>query len=389
MISVDRQFLRQTLVDLVRIDSRNPLLVKGGAGDVAISTCLADVMTSIGLDVTVYKLSETQMNVVGVLHGTGGGKSLMLNGHVDTVGVEGMDDPFSAEIRTVNGRSRLYGRGSQDMKGSLAAMIACAKAIIDAGIELAGDLVIACVADEEYMSIGSDDLVKQHVTDAAIVTEPTDLQLCRAHRGFVWYEVETFGRAAHGSRFKEGIDAIMHIGRFLGKLDILEQELRQRPPHPLVGPPSLHASVISGGTEVSVYPAHCKLEVERRTSPNETTAQATAELRSILDELSIDPLFKASLRTVFDRAAFEISADASIVRTLDHAITQRLGNSPPHIGATFWTDAAILAEAGIETVLLGPVGAGLHSAEEWVELQSCIDLAHILATTTTHYCKQK
>jgi acetylornithine deacetylase len=266
-------------------------------------------------------------------------------------------------------------------------MIGAAKALRDAGLQLRGDLYLTFVADEETVSIGTADLVNRVTADAAIVTEPTDLTVCRAHRGFIWYDVTTTGRAAHGSRYDEGIDAIMHMGRFLARLDALEKELRARPAHHLVGPPSLHASLISGGTEVSVYPAHCLLTVERRTLPGETVDAATAELQNIDYHLSAaDPSFQAEIRVTFDRDPFEVSADAAIVQALDSAAATRLGAGRPHTGATFWTDAAILAAAGMETVLFGPTGAGLHSAEEWVELQSVFDLAQIMAQTAVAYC---
>jgi acetylornithine deacetylase len=304
---------------------------------------------------------------------------------MDTVGVEGMvDNPFSAEIRD----GRLYGRGAQDMKGSLAAMLGATRALVDGNAALAGDLLVTAVADEEYASIGTEDLVKRVTADAAIVTEPTDLTLCRAHRGFIWYDVETVGRAAHGSRYNEGIDANMHMGRFLAQLDRLEQELRHRPAHPLAGPPSLHAALIHGGTEISIYAAHCRLQMERRTIPGETETQATAELQAIIDQLKVDdPTFEATVKSTFQREPLEIGPDAPIAQALEQVMVKQLGHRPTHTGQTFWTDAALLAAAGIETVLLGPIGHGLHSAEEWVDVQSVLDLAAILAETAVAYCQ--
>lgn len=371
------------MVDLVRINSTNPSLSPDGAGEAEIGAYVADALNDLGLDVKTYDLGPKRVNVVGKLAGKGDGRSLLLNAHMDTVGVAGMTDPFSAEIRD----GKLYGRGAQDMKGSLAAQIAAAKALIDAGVELGGDLWVTAVADEEYLSIGSDDLVKQVRADAAIVTEPTDLHLCRAHRGFIWYDVETVGRAAHGSRYTEGIDANMRMGRFLAQLDHLEQELRARPPHPLAGPPSLHASRIHGGSEISIYAAHCKLEIERRTIPGETEPQATAELQTIINQLSGDPTFKATVKSTFLREPFEVAEDAAVVQALHQATTNRLNHPPQHTGQTFWTDAAIMAAAGMETVLIGPIGEGLHSAEEWVDVQSVVDLAAILAETAVLYCR--
>ncbi len=384
-LAIDESYLTQALVEMVQIDSSNPMLTPGAPGEAALGAHIAQQMRSLGLQVHVHELGPNRVNVVGIRKGQGGGRSLMLNGHMDTVGVHGMSDPFSATIRD----GKLYGRGSEDMKGSLAAMLAVVKALNDGGVSLAGDLLLTAVADEEYASIGTEDILRHYHADAAIVTEPTSLALCRAHRGFIWYTVETQGRAAHGSRFRDGIDAIMHMGRFLAELDQLEQALRLRPPHELAGPPSLHASTIQGGSELSVYPAHCRLGLERRTVPGESIEMATAELQAIVDQLAAaDPTFHATLSLLFGRAPFAIAADAPIVQVLDQAATQCLGHAPYHVGATFWTDAALLAEAGIDTVLMGPVGAGLHSNEEWVELRSVIDLAAILTDTAIRFCGQ-
>jgi acetylornithine deacetylase len=262
------------------------------------------------------------------------------------------------------------------------------KALKDAGVELAGDLIVTAVADEEHLSMGTEALLKEYTADAAIVTEPTNLELVRAHRGFIWYRVETLGRAAHGSRYNEGIDANMRMGRFLAALDELEQDLRRRNPHPLVGVPSLHAPLIAGGTEISTYSSHCELKIERRTAPGETTARATGEIRDIIDRLAAqDPTFKATLEVTAERPPFEIAEGAPIVRTAARAIERRLGRPAVHGGASFWSDAALFAAAGIDTILLGPAGAGLHAAEEYVDLASTADLAYILAETALDFTR--
>lgn len=390
-VTIDSQYLISTLADLVQIDSTNPSLAAGGAGEAEIATYVATVLNDLGLVVNNYEVQPGRWNVLGILPGQGSGPSLLLNAHMDTVGVEGMVEPFSAAVHD----GRLYGRGSYDMKGSLAAMIAVAKALVEAGARsglpqgspLQGDLFIAAVADEEHGSIGSAQLVREVRADGAIVAEPTDLAIGRAHRGFIWYEVETIGRAAHGSRYQEGIDANMRMGRFLAELDKLEQALLARHPHPLVGPPSLHAALLQGGTELSTYAAHCRLQLERRTIPGETEAGATAELQALIDRLAAgDATFNATVKPFFQRQPFEVSPDATIVRAVAEAATNRLGRPPAQVGLSFWTDAALLAEAGIETALIGPAGHGLHSAEEWVDLQSVIDLAYILAETAIIFC---
>ena len=218
-MQIDRDYLIQTLINLVRINSINPSLVEGGAGEANIAAYVAHEMRQLGLSVDVHEVAPGRPNVVGRLKGQGGGRSLMLNAHMDTVGIEHMPAPFSAEI--IDGK--LYGRGAYDMKGSLAAMLAAAKAIVDAGAVLNGDLLLAGVADEEHASLGTQELVRRYQPAAAIVTEPTEMQIALAHKGFIWYDVEVIGRAAHGSRPQLGIDANMKMGKFLGVLDKLER----------------------------------------------------------------------------------------------------------------------------------------------------------------------
>jgi acetylornithine deacetylase len=322
--------------------------------------------------------------VIGMLDSGKPGRSLMLNAHYDTVGVDGMAAPFSAAIRD----GKLYGRGAYDMKGSLAASMAAAKALADNAALEAGRVVIAAVADEEYGSIGTAAVIREITTDAAIVTEPTALKVCLAHKGYLWIEVETRGRAAHGSRFQEGVDANMRMGRFLAELEKLESDLRTRPGHALVGPPSLHAAMLAGGTGLSTYAASCRLQIERRTVPGETESQAIGEIQSIADELAAaDTSFHASVRAFFVREPFEVAPQARIVKVVDRAAGEVLGRGASHFGDTPWMDAALLSAAGVETVVIGPAGAGAHASEEWVDLESVEQLAHILVLAALDYCR--
>ena len=382
-LTIDRPYLVETARRLVQIDSVNPSLVEGGAGEADIAAYVAQALAEIGLEVRRYEPRPGRVSIVGRLTGQGSGRSLMLNAHYDTVGVAGMADPFSGSVRD----GRLYGRGAYDMKGSLAAQLAAAKALVDAGVPLAGDLFVAAVADEEYASIGTADLLDHVRPDGAIVTEPTDLRVCLAHKGFIWLEVETFGRAAHGSRYDRGVDANMRMGRFLAELEELEQDLRSRSPHPLVGPPSLHAATVKGGSELSMYAAHCRLGVERRTVPGETRAQVEAEIWGILQRLSAaDATFEATMNTLLVRDPFEVAPEATIVQAVDDAAAAVLGERRPHVGDTPWMDSALLAAAGVETVVVGPAGEGAHAAEEWVDVDSLVDLAEILARAAVTYC---
>ncbi len=381
--AIDRPYLVDTLAELIRINSINPSLVPAAPGEGAIATYVAGALRRLGLDVTTLESHPGRPSVIGRLRGAGGGRSLMLNAHLDTVGIEGMPDPLTPVVRD----GRMRGRGAYDMKGSLAACLASVKALVDGKVPLAGDLVLAAVADEEYASLGTAEVVRHAPVTAAIVTEPTELDLCIAHKGFVWLEVETLGRAAHGSRYFEGIDANMRMGRFLGRLDRFEEELRSRPPHPRVGPPSLHAPTLRGGTELSTYAAGCVLGIERRTIPGETEAGVLAEIGALIQEAgAADPSFRAGLRCLLARNAFEVSPEAAIVRIVQEATARRRGQAPALIGKPFWMDSAILADAGVETVILGPAGGGAHTADEWVDLTSLADVAAILADAAAVYC---
>lgn len=349
------------LRDLVAINSVNPTLVAGAPGEAQIAQAIAGEMRRIGLDVSIEPVVPGRPNVIGVLEGRARGRSLMLCGHTDTVGVAGMTDPFDPVERD----GRLYGRGSQDMKGGVAAMIAAAAVVAQRGLA-SGRLVVAAIVDEEHSSIGADALVRTWTADAAVVTEPTDLEIAVGHKGFAWVEVEVEGRAAHGSRPAEGQDAILRLGRVLAQLEALDRQLQLRPPHPLVGTGSLHASLISGGRELSSYPDRATLQMERRTLPGEPESTAVTEVQAILARLATeDPSFRGSARHLFSRPAYEVPEDHALPAALARAFA-RAGGTPRIAGASFWTDAAVLGHAGIPSILFGPGGAGLHSTEEYV-----------------------
>jgi len=366
------------LRELVAIDSVNPSLVPGAAGEASIAGAIAAHLRGIGLDVEVQDAAPGRPNVIGVLEGRRPGRSLMLCGHIDTVGVEGMRAPFDPVERD----GRLYGRGSQDMKGGVAAMIDAARIIAGEGLER-GRLVIACVVDEEFASIGADALVSRWRADAAVVTEPTDLQIAIGHKGFAWFEVETRGRAAHGSRPLEGRDAIMRMGRVLHELEQLDRRLQAVPPDPLLGTASLHASIIEGGREMSSYPDRCILKLERRTVSSESSRQLADEIEEIVARLKqADREFEGSVTPMVSRPPYRLAPDHDLPVALERALASTGGAAAGNagfVGMTFWTDAAVLGSAGIPAVLFGPGGAGLHSAEEYVEIQDVLRCRDVLA----------
>lgn len=378
---IDPAKVASVVRDLVRTESINPDLVAGGSGEAAIARYVADFMRAAGLEVQLQEVGGGRWNAVGLLRGRGGGKRLMLNGHLDTVGINGMVDPFSARVED----GKLYGRGAQDMKGGLGAAILAAATLAN-GSTLEGDLIVAAVADEEYKSLGTRSLITKVSADAAIVTEPTGLEVVTAHKGFAWADVETRGRAAHGSRPEEGLDAIALMGRVLREIERLENALNEGPGHALLGRGSVHASVISGGQELSSYPGRCSLSLERRLVPGETAHTFEAELREIISRLSAeDAQFQADGAIGYSAQALETPRDCPIVRTLSEAARSVLGNAKLGV-QSFWTDAALLGQAGIESVLFGPGGAGLHSTVEYVRLEDVRLCAETLVECARLFC---
>ena len=372
--------LTDLLRDLVAIDSVNPDLVPGAKGEAEIAAHCVRWLERAGLDAELQEAAPGRPNAIGVLGGAAPGRTLMLCGHIDTVGVEGMAAPFTPEVRD----GRLYGRGSQDMKGGVAAMMEAARRVKDRWT--AGRLIVACVCDEEYESIGAQALVTRFSADAAVVTEPTDLAVAVTHKGFAWIEVETRGRAAHGSRPADGRDAILRMGRVLSRLEALDRELASRAADPMTGPPSLHASIISGGREWSSYPDHAMLRLERRTVAGENDETVMREIERILADLrAADPDLEVDARLVTSRAPHRLAPGHELPVRLTSAARAR-GVAAPVGGMSFWTDASILGDAGIPSVLFGPGGAGLHSIEEYVTLADVEACAAILADLAVEYC---
>tara|TARA_B100001123_G_scaffold65889_1_gene73189 strand:+ start:18770 stop:19903 length:1134 start_codon:yes stop_codon:yes gene_type:complete len=372
----------ELLSDLVAIDSVNPSLVPGGGGEAAIGERVALALRTAGLDVDIREVVPGRKNIVGVLEARQPGRSLMLCGHLDTVGVEGMANPFDPMVRD----GRLYGRGAQDMKSGLAAMVDAASQLAAKGGLDSGQLVVAAVIDEEHSSLGADALVRQYDADAAVITEPTDLKMATCHQGFEWIEVETRGRAAHGSRPADGRDAIVFMGRVLDSLDRLSKELTQRPKHRLLGTASLHASTIAGGRELSVYPDRCRLSMERRTLIGEPAKVGFNEVGDIMDRLGLeDAGFEGSVGQLFSRPPHEIGSDHPICRALGGVLNGR-GLCVEPVGMSFWTDAAILAQAGIPSLLFGPCGSGLHSREEYVDIESVYLCRNVLTELAQSFC---
>ena len=371
---IDAERITTVLSSLVSIESVNPSLVPGGGGEEQLANYAYALLAAAGFDARLERIGEGRFNATGLLKGLRSGPRLMLNGHLDTVGVAGMDRSFLPRVE--NGR--LFGRGALDMKGGMAAALVAAEHLAKQR-DFAGEVLIALVADEEMESRGVRELLKQTRADMAIVLEPTWLEVGTAHKGFAWAEIETRGRAAHGSRADEGRDAIAFMGRVLQQIEALQSELSQRPAHPLLGHGSVHASLIAGGQELSSYPETCKLSIERRLLPGEDATTFEAEVIAIIVQLTgRDPAFHAGYKMGYSARPFETPRQTSLARNLLERTRTAIGPRARFGTQPFWTDAALLQEAGIPTVLFGPGGAGMHSTEEYVNLEDVRICADVL-----------
>lgn len=366
---LSRESLIELAQQLIRIPSVNPSIAPDEAhGEAAVAAFACEWLSAHGLRAWQEEPAPGRPNAVAELQGEPG-PTLVLCAHLDTVGTAGMTIP-AFEPR-VDG-NRLYGRGSYDMKGAAAAVMCAAAALVGDGMR--GRLLLALVSDEEYTSLGADDFVKRHPADACILTEASAGDLILAHKGFVWAEVVTRGRAAHGSRWDLGVSAVGRMGRIIAALERFDQETLRKRTHPLVGPASMHCATVQGGAGLSTYAPDCTLRIERRTLPDESPAQVMQELEDTIAAAGE----QAEITRLFDRPPLTCDPQSAIARCVRQAAATVAGAVPAEAGVAYWMDAAIFAQAGIPTVNFGPAGAGAHEAIEWVDIDSLVTCARVL-----------
>jgi acetylornithine deacetylase/succinyl-diaminopimelate desuccinylase-like protein len=395
---------------LVRLDTVNPGLVPGAAGEAHAVEHLRLRLAAAGFRCELIhppgradrpSLVATRGRPRAVGDNAGRSISLLLNGHLDTVGVDGMADPFDATVVGDRRAGRMYGRGTCDMKAGVAAMVCAAEgwaAGLDHGTGDSGDsgdsadravgaVTLVLSADEEDASAGTDAVVealreRDGLPDACIVGEPTWLDLAVAHRGFAVVEVELRGRAAHSSRPQDGVNAVAHLGRLLTAVEAYDAELAARTAHAVAGHGSLTATVASGGSAPFALAGSARAVIERRTVPGERATDALGEVQALIAGLRADdPTVAATARLVIARDAWQMDGStitAELSERLAAALVAAGAPTPARVGAPYWMESALWQAAGVPTIVCGPAGGGLHSDVEWVELAQVRSYAEAL-----------
>jgi acetylornithine deacetylase len=368
----------ELLSAMVRIESVTPWLIPTGSGEGKIAAFIADWLDGTGADIEITEVEPGRPNVLARLRGTGGGPTLCLNAHSDTVGYEGWPDE-ALEPR-VDG-DRMYGLGAADDKGGCAAAMLVLRSLAESGARLRGDLLVACVADEEGVSIGSEYLAREGGIDAAIVIEPQQFthELVIEHQGFGWIDVITHGVAAHGCEPDVGVDAIVHLAEVITRLHRLDRTVFRLQPSLLNGRTVFHTGNISGGTDFATYPSYAKVGIEIGTQPGEHLSDRVAEIEDIFDEIArTEPGFSGQVDVRLDREPFVARGQESLQDVVVKAMAAVLGREPKITGMNGWTDAALLQAAGIPTLLMGSAGGNFHTAGEWASISELVRLCDIL-----------
>jgi acetylornithine deacetylase len=360
---------------LVAIDSVSPSLAPGAPGETEIAAFVADRLSRSGFEVDIVPgPDERRPSIVGTRQGSRSGRTVVLNGHLDTVGVEGMSEPFSARVDS----ERMYGRGTSDMKGGLAGLLVAADRL--AAADAPGRLIVALVADEEDASVGATAVLESLAArgekpDVCLIAEPTWLELAVAHRGYEVVKVGLAGRAAHSSQPEEGVDVMPWLGELLVAVSRHDSVLRQAPQHPLLASGSLMATVARAGVAPFMVAAHAEVTVERRTLPGESRRAGLDEVRALIDGLGAPAELEWTVEPQISRAAWqadEAGPAAELMSNLAAALSADGAAAPGRTGAPYWMESALWQEAGIAAVVCGPAGGGLHAADEWVDLAQLI-----------------
>jgi acetylornithine deacetylase/succinyl-diaminopimelate desuccinylase-like protein len=373
------------LADLVRIESVTPWLIPTGSGERAVADAMAAWVGDLPVEAEIDEIEPGRVNLIIRLRGAGGGPTLGINAHADTVGYANWADRALTPV--VEG-DRMIGLGVADDKSGCAAALLALRSLVESGALLRGDLLIACVADEEGVSIGSEDLVKRHSMDACIVIEPDALpNAIVEHQGFGWIDVVVHGRAAHGSAPEEGIDAIVHMAEVVSRLHRLDREVYAKTAESRNGRTVFHTGTLQAGTDYATYPSRAVLGIEIGTQPGEHLSDRVAEIEEIFREVrEVHPDFRGEVEVKLDREPFVADGHEELLAALDAAAVDVIGRPFEERGLNAWADAALMQAAGIPTVMIGSAGGNFHAPDEWASISELAQLANIVEGAVRRYC---
>jgi acetylornithine deacetylase/succinyl-diaminopimelate desuccinylase-like protein len=372
------------LSDLVRIDSVTPWLIPGAVGEGAVARFIADWCADLPVEVTIEEVEPGRPNTLVWLRGTGGGPTLCLNAHVDTVGYANWGEEALVPRRDGD---RIVGRGAADDKAGVTVALLALRSIVESGVRLRGDLLVACVADEEGASIGTADLVRHHAMDATIIVEPDTLgKMITEHQGFGWVDVIAHGKPSHGSAPDAGVDAIVCLAEIVVGLDRIDREVYRAHPDPLNGRTVFHTGTISGGTDYATYPGRAVLGIEIGTQPGETLADRVREIEGVIAEVEErHPGFRGEVHVVIEREPFKATGHERLAAVLSAASEQVDGRPLERAGMNAWADSGLTQGAGIPTVMFGPLGGNFHAPDEWVSLPEVVRAADIVEVAVIEF----
>jgi acetylornithine deacetylase/succinyl-diaminopimelate desuccinylase-like protein len=384
---IDDHDVEELLSALIRIESVTPWLIPDGTGEKDVVRFMRGWLEGSGADVTVEEVEPGRPNLLARLRGTGDGPTLCLNAHADTVGFDNWRDRALEPRREGD---RLIGLGAADDKAGCAIALLVLRQIATSGVPLRGDLLVACVADEEGVSIGTMDLVDRHrdEIDAAIILEPDALPRCVVeHQGFGWIDVVVHGKAAHGSTPDEGVDAIVHMAEVITRLAKLDREVFVPNPDAMNGRTVFHTGTIVGGTDYATYPSRCTLGIEIGTQPGERLADRVREIEAVFAEVRESyPDFRGQVAVKLEREPFRAEGHEALWKALDVGARQVLGRSLEAVGLNAWADSALIQSAGIPTLMAGPLGGNFHAPQEWVSIGETVQVARIVEHAVRSFC---
>lgn len=377
----------ELLTRLVEIESVTPWLIPTGSGEAAVARYIADWLADTGAEIEIVEVEPGRPNVLARLRGTGGGPTLCLNAHSDTVGFAGWPD--EALVPRIDG-DIMYGLGAADDKSGVAAAMLTLRTLAESGTSLRGDLLIACVADEEGISIGSEHLAAHNDgIDACIVLEPQpNEELIVEHQGFGWIDVICHGVAAHGCVPDQGVDAIVHLAEVITRMHAHDRRAFEPEPHPMSGRTVFHTGTLTGGTDYATYPNYAKVGIEIGTQPGEHLSDRVAEIEGMFADVArTERGFKGEVIVQLDREPFVATGHEALQEIVVGAMTEVLGVPPAITGMNGWTDAALMQAAGIPTLLMGSLGGNYHAAGEWTSISGLVKLCDTLVGVATRYLR--